>query len=235
MHIMDIPQGRITFSNPLPDTVCTLVGGGRPPSAEWLKKTATRPLWAIDRGLDICLAANVRPDLLIGDGDSAAERNWEKARALGIPIEQFPKDKDYTDTQLALQRLKEKTPAILFTGAFGGRLDHLMSTVFSFASSRIKGILADDSEFCLILRDNESITYEAKTRPLAISLLALSDTVTGVTMDGVRWALHDAVIMRSMPYAVSNELAENSNRCTVSVQCGCLLVYVAEALDSTIL
>ncbi|BEU87876.1 thiamine diphosphokinase [Selenomonas sp. TAMA-11512] len=233
MHILTIPQAKITFSKPLPDTVYTLVGGGRPPAIGWLQATATRPLWAIDHGLDVCLSADRLPDLIIGDGDSAAKENWKKALSLGIPIEKFPKAKDYTDTQLALRRLKEKTPAlILFTGVFGGRLDHMLSTVLSFASLNMAGILADDKECCLLLRDGESVVYEASARPLAVSLLALSDTVTGVTIDGVRWQLKDATLERYMPYAISNELADDSTACTVSIKTGCMLLYIVEACTS---
>lgn len=229
MHTVDLPQGKITFSPPMPDDIYTLIGGGRPPSIDWLQTVATHPLWAIDHGLDISLAADLKPDLLIGDGDSASADNWKKARSLGIPIEKFPVEKDFTDTQLALHMLKKNTPAILFTGVFGGRLDHLMSTVFSFADSDMRGILADERECCILLRDGECVTYEAKKRPLALSLLALSDTVTGVSLEGTRWELSHSTLRRDTPYAISNVLSEENNRCTVSIKEGCLLFYIVEA------
>ena len=52
---------------------------------------------------------------------------------LKVLIKKFNPEKDFTDTQLALQQASsadESNYAIL-TGCFGGRMDHLFSNIFS--------------------------------------------------------------------------------------------------------
>ena len=126
-----LPQGPLACFQ----DACLLVVAGRAPEAAWLREAAKgREVWAVDHGLDACLAAGIRPQRLIGDGDSTAPAAWQLAKEQHIPIEQFPVEKDDTDTQLALKLAREAGfPAAIVTGAFGGRFDHALSTVTSCA------------------------------------------------------------------------------------------------------
>ena len=130
---LQLPQLRLQGPLACFQDACLLVVGGRAPEAAWLREAAKgREVWAVDHGLDACLAAGIRPQRLIGDGDSAAPAAWQLAKEQHIPIEQFPVEKDDTDTQLALKLAREAGfPAAIVTGAFGGRFDHALSTVTS--------------------------------------------------------------------------------------------------------
>ncbi|SDP54177.1 thiamine diphosphokinase [Selenomonas ruminantium] len=202
-----------------------LITGGRPPAAEWLNQLPTvEEIYAADHGLDTCRKNKLRPTYILGDGDSAAPATWQWGKSLGVPMEEFPMAKDYTDTQLALQKMA-KAPVILITGAFGGRLDHLYSLMYSCAYQPTPCVLTDEQEFLCFVKDNESLTLSFTQRPLAISLLPVTATCHGVCLDNVRWPLMDADLNQSMPNAVSNELLTDQSTLTCQVRQGILGLY----------
>lgn len=223
-----LPQGTIAFSQALPAHIYTLITGGRPPAAAWLEEARCGKLWAIDHGIDLCHAMKYVPDFLLGDGDSASPAAWSWAISKGVPGERFNPKKDLTDTQLALKKIKTVSPLafILLTGAFGGRFDHAMSTLFSCAFSDIPMILADEKEACFFLHGEDSLSFTAKQKPKAVSLLALGGECRGISLSGTEWPLENDVLRQEEPYAVSNELAEGSSSFRVSLQSGTLAIYL---------
>ena len=213
------------------------IGGGRPPTPEWLsllvqykKNYTNRPVWAIDRGVDICHALKLPPAHLIGDGDSADPTAWHWAEEQNTEVHAFPPEKDFTDTELALQIAAEQYthPLVILTAAFGGRLDHLMSTAAVAAHATIPCVLADERETLFYLHAGESLTITCDMPPRAISLLPFTEECTGVTTHGLYWELRDACITNRASLAISNVLArENTkNTFTVSIKSGVLGVYL---------
>lgn len=202
-----------------------LLTGGRPPAGSWL--SSLPPIartYAADHGLDTCRKNNLRPDYILGDGDSASPETWAWGKSLGVPMEEFPVAKDYTDTQLALQKMA-KAPIILVTGAFGGRLDHLYSLMHSCAHQPPPCVLADEQEFLCFVKDSETLTLSFTQRPLAISLLPVTAKCHGVSLDNVRWPLKAADLAQSMPNAISNELLADQSTLTCKVRQGILGIY----------
>ena len=214
------------------------LGGGRTPAKDWLtqlvqqseKGSTDRPILAIDRGVNICYALKLPPVHLIGDGDSASKAAWTWAETQGAQVHSFPPEKDFTDTELALHIAAEyfARPLIILTGAFGGRLDHLMSTAAVAAPADIPCVLADERETLFYLHAGESLTITCDTAPRAISLLPFTEECTGVTTHGLYWELRDACITNRASLAISNVLArENTkNTFTVSIKTGILGVYL---------
>lgn len=204
-----------------------LVSGGRQPGREYLGRLCRAgywQIWAADHGLDACLAADVMPSRLIGDGDSAAPSAWQRAVAAGARIEQYPRAKDYTDTQLALQHAAAAgATSIVVTGALGGRFDHAYSNVHSAAHSAIPCWLTDDYETMFFLHSGERATVELDQQPLALSLLPLSDVCRGVYLAPARWPLTGANLYAAKANAVSNEV---DTHFTVSLDSGTLAVYM---------
>ncbi len=206
-----------------------LVAGGRPPTVEWLRQCSrtVERIWSIDHGIDVCLQSNVIPELLIGDLDSARSSAIDWARSKKIPIERHPVDKDFTDTQLALERAAqlEPQPAVVITGAFGGRLDHLYANLFTCAHATVCACLADQAEVVCFARTGESITLELNIKPFALSLLPISEVCRGVSIDGVHWSLDRAELRQSLPNAISNRV--ESKRVNVSIDDGILAIALS--------
>jgi len=202
-----------------------LITGGRAPAAAWLQELPpVEKIYAADHGLDTCHAQNIRPDYILGDGDSAAPATWEWGKSLGVPVEEFPPAKDLTDTQLALAKMKS-APAILITGAFGGRFDHLYSLMFSCAQQKVPCIISDEQETIAFVKNDTELTFHFQEHPQAISLLPFTAACTGVTINNVRWPLTNATLTQTFPNAVSNELLPDQSKLTVNIKEGILGIY----------
>jgi thiamine pyrophosphokinase len=185
-----------------------LVLGGRKPDGAWLADFAGRndfSVWAVDSGAAACKSAGVAPRVLIGDRDSASLEDWEWALNSGADEFLHPAAKNLTDFQLALELMKEKGRAsLVLTGCFGGRFDHLFSIVGTFARKRSLCMI-DETEGLFLIRPSEEIRAVFKKRPIAISLLPLSEECSGVNISGARWPLEGVNLQRDYPWAVSNE------------------------------
>ena len=236
-HALILPNLHTTLPcAPSQEIIC--IGGGRAPETGWLTGLiqhrtmcgSDAPIWAIDRGVDICHAVSLPPAHLIGDGDSASKAAWAWAETQGAQVHSFPPEKDFTDTELALHIVAEyfARPLVILTGAFGGRLDHLMSTAAVAAHADILCVLADERETLFYLHAGESLTVTCDTPLRAISLLPFTEECTGVTTRGLYWELRDASITNRASLAISNVLARKNakNTFTVSIKSGVLGVYL---------
>lgn len=228
---LNFPQISIELVTPLAAAPYLLVTGGRPPAGDYMRSLGSYmeygELWAADHGVDACYAAGLLPDRLLGDGDSASIASWGWAQAAGVPVERFPVAKDLTDTQLALTEMADAgAPAIVMTGAFGGRFDHAYSTIFSAAHSSVPCVLIDEQEAIFFVQAGESIGVTLEAHPKAISLLPITEACCGVTTKNLRWELDSATLTSSMPSAVSNELVPAASDFSIAVARGTLAVYL---------
>lgn len=229
---LKFPQGVFTFGDESSDALI-LVAGGRPPALGWLAEVADNyPLWAVDRGADVCRSASLIPDRLIGDADSSSAESWRWVKEHGIPVVHHPVDKDLTDLQLALLELGQQRPGVaaLVTGGMGGRFDHAFSNVFSLLEAQREGIkplgLIDDSEALFLLQGGNSFQADFSVVPAIISLLPLSPVCEEVSSDGVHWPLEAATLNMESPGGICNRLAAGSRSITVSLGRGQLGVYL---------
>lgn len=214
---MKLPQCEIDFAEI--DTL--IIAGGRRPEINWFKSVAQgKKIFAVDKGVELCRELNILPEKIIGDFDSAENSAVDWAAAKNIPIERHPIDKDFTDTQLALSKIKK--PALI-TGIFGGRFDHSFSNVFSCANVPLKIILADEREIIFYVKSGESFSVKFFQKPLALSLLPISEICGGVTINNVHWKLENATLAQDLPNAISNRV--ESSEIKISVGNGTLAVY----------
>ncbi len=202
------------------------VAGGRAPSREFFLNVASgRKIFAVDKGIELCKACEVAPNFLIGDFDSAETSAVEWAHAKNIPVEKYPADKDFTDTQLTLRRAIEifGEHVALLTGVFGGRFDHLYSNIFTCAAINRKIFLADEREVIFYLRGGESAEIKFFQKPLAVSLLPMTNTCESVMTKNLHWELDGATLTQNFPNATSNRA--DSDKISVSVGRGTLAIY----------
>ena len=222
--MLKFPQCEI-FS-PSTEQEILFAGGGRAPSADWFKRVVNeRKIFCIDKGIEFCRACDIVPDFLIGDFDSADKNSVEWARAKKFPVEKYPADKDFTDTQLALRRAAELfgEHVAIITGCFGGRFDHLYSTIFTCAAIDRKIFLADEREIIFYLRGGETAEIKFFHKPLAVSLLPMTSLCEGVTTKNLHWELDDATLTQNFPNAISNRA--ETDKISVSVWRGTLAIY----------
>ena len=129
--------------------------------------------------------------------------------ASGIPTETHPAAKDYTDTHLAIIiAIARGATEVVVLGALGGpRYDHMLATALSLAVPVFAGVrilLVDPLHTMLVLRPGESVALHGMPGEY-VSLLALTEAVTGVSGDGLLYPL-PATFRLGNNIGVSNEL-----------------------------
>ena len=176
-----------------------------------------------DGGARHACRMGVVPDLVIGDLDSLDGELQGSLVRQGSRIMRYPRDKDETDTQLALEMAFMMTPdEILVFGAIGARLDHTLanlSLLHAAAERAIPVRLVD--EWCEVFAVKGKAAIEGEPGQ-TVSLFPLGSDVTGVTLEGFEYPLTDAVMTMSRPYGISNRLTSGLSR--IMVESGILLV-----------
>lgn len=89
-------------------------------------------LVGVDRGSLFLLENGLSLDMAIGDFDSVSKAEYDRISVAAGQLIQAPAEKDDTDTELALKTVFAQFPQAQVTvfGAFGGRIDHMMSNIF---------------------------------------------------------------------------------------------------------
>jgi thiamine pyrophosphokinase len=178
---------------------------------------------ACDGGVRHIQKLGIKPDVIIGDMDSIEPAQLASYSAQGVQVIQYPANKDFTDTELALNyALNLKPTAIYIWGALGGRLDHTLANVFLLRKGQKAGIktyLID--EYCeAFIVDKEAAFVDAEG--VTVSLFAFSPQVEGLSLRGFVYSLKEAVLIMGESRGVSNII--NEAHAKISVRAGNLLV-----------
>jgi thiamine pyrophosphokinase len=187
---------------------------------------------AADGGWEKAAALGIRPDLLVGDGDSLPEGRFAELAAEGVPIERSPVDKDESDAELAiLAALLRGATHVTVVGALGGRrLDHALANVGLLAlpdpaAAEIE--LLDGSTRVRLLRapgeNGEAVTCRLLGRiGELVSLLPQGMPAAGVTTAGLLYPLRDETLATGPARGLSN--VSTAAEASVTLRSGCLLV-----------
>ncbi|MGZ4699728.1 MAG: thiamine diphosphokinase [Ilumatobacteraceae bacterium] len=189
--------------------VVVVIGGGPLMSHAIAEVNADATIIAADSGLDHAVAAGLRPSVLLGDLDSISAHGKMWAYAHEVDIDQYPVDKEATDTELALRRAATiDATHLLVLGATGDRFDHTLGTLAalghpilaSFESIR----MLLDRVAVHVIHPGHSVTVDLPI-DTPFSLLALHGPCRGVELTGARWPLTDAALESSSTLGISNE------------------------------
>ena len=200
---------------------------------EYIKGQKFGTIVCADSGLDAAIKLGLDIDFLLGDFDSVQKdtlARFMEENALNssnTKFARYPAEKDYTDMHLILEWAVEQKPSeIIILGATGGRLDHLVANINILMLPRAHNIPAyivdRNNKLCLtgsrhvIKREDSHLKY--------ISVYPLTDKVTGVNLQGVKYPLEDAVLEKGGSTTVSNEFAINATEAVVSLDTGILIV-----------
>lgn len=179
---------------------------------------------AADGGYMNALALGEKVHILLGDFDSFTQKLPEDVEVLRVPAE-----KDFTDTQLAVNTAIEKgADEIMIIGGLCGRLDHTLSNLSildDLGAHKIHAVITDGRNRVRYL--NSTSTLIAKSGYKYVSILAISKKLKGVSVEGCKYPLSNATLTRSYQYAVSNEITGNC--ALISVRKG--ECYIVESKD----
>lgn len=170
---------------------------------------------ACDAGYRNAAKLGVRPDLIVGDFDSAPQPQTDRETIV------LPHVKDDTDTQFAARWLVEHGfDEVVLLGALGGaRVEHMfanISTGLYLALQGVEVVLADArSEMHYLLPDHPLDL--ARKDWMYLSVFALGAPMTGVTLQGVYYPLQEATLSElDYPLGTSNEFTQP----VAHLQCG---------------
>ena len=105
---------------------------------------------------------------------------------------------------------------LLIAGALGGRLDHCLANLMAgipLLLERIKVCYISTGLCVYLCSDDLSLHGQAGD---LVSLLPLSDQVSGVTLKGFEYPLQQALLTRDNPYAISNVLLGSSGEIVIT-------------------
>ena len=174
----------------------------------------TRPdmVIAADGGLTYVREAGLPCSCGLGDFDTISAEVVQKIRQEGsTELVVFPPEKDQTDAELALElAINKGAERVWIAGACGGRLDHMIGNLGLLKKAldqRIPCVIADPQNRISLIDSRETFMPEEEWK--YISFLPYTDEVSGITLQGFRYPLQNAVFKRGSTLGVSNEITDS--------------------------
>ena len=178
---------------------------------------------ACDAGYRNCAPLGRRPNIIVGDFDTAPCPEKQDDDIIVLPHV-----KDDTDTEYAAKLASEKGfDEVLLLGGLGGRrVEHTLANLCTGLGLEQRGIraaLQDEHSRITFVLPGESRCYP-KEEFFYFSAFPMEGRAEGVYEKGSFYELEDAVLTAGYPLGVSNEYAEGSSCITVSTRKGALVV-----------
>ena len=182
---------------------CVIVGGAGINNYDYIRGRLCVDDYIVfcDSGLRHLEPLQVKPSLIVGDFDSH-DNPYLDVETIVLPCE-----KDDTDTVFAVKEaIKRGFDDFLLIGVVGARLDHTLGNVsilLYLDSIGKKGIVIDDySEMEIVSKEPAYI----EDSYAFFSLLNVSGTAKGITIENAKFLLNNAEITCEYQYGVSNEV-----------------------------
>jgi len=182
---------------------------------------------AADGGARHALALGLRLDRWVGDGDSIDPADLAALAAAGVRVERVAREKDASDTELAvLAAVEEGAGELTIIGGLGGeRIDHALTNlaVLEHATLRDRGVRLYDAGGARI-----SLVEGPVERDLdghvddLVTLVPWGGAAVGVTTRDLRYPLRDETLETGSSRGLSN--VRTSPRAGISLRDGRLLV-----------
>lgn len=181
---------------------------------------------AVDNGASYCYAQNRIPEILIGDFDSIDPELLKQMQQDKVKIEQYPKEKDHIDLELALSHAITRYPGqeILIISTTGGRDDMHLANALLLAQPQFKDLDIKILGWQMLLQVITSQkSFQGNLTPgQTISLLPLSDNTTGITSSGLQYALKNDSLALGCTRGLSNVVSQSL--VTIRIATGILLL-----------
>lgn len=181
---------------------------------------------AADSGMNALYAAVVTPDIIIGDFDSADKKIlafFQQNKEIDFCT--LNPEKDDTDTEFAIREsIRRGADSITIIGGTGTRLDHVLGNISLLGIGLEEGVrmelLDAHNRICMI---DHSVTLKKKEQyGNYLSLIPYNGNVTGVTLKGLKYPLHDYTMGGFNSLGISNEIVDDE--ASIELTSGQLLV-----------
>lgn len=178
---------------------------------------------AANGGADHLCAMDLVPNLIVGDMDSLREESWLSNE--NVEWVKFPKDKDKSDAELAVEIVFERgCDFISLFGAVGGRPDHMLGNNSMLAKYRGQIAIVDNGSTLVAVDQSEKCILRGE--PGAIVSLIPFPVAERVTTSGLRYSLIAQDLLPGTR-GISNEMS--APEACICIGGGLLLVYIENA------
>ena len=179
---------------------------------------------AVDSGIGIVRNFGIIPDCLVGDLDSAAKEDIQWAKDNDINIIKYPVEKDFVDTQLALDIAYQVNPTeITIYNELSGRFDHAITLAYLLLQPLKRGIKARIvSKNNIIYLVDKHITIASSDSYVSIFPFTPQAQATAV---GLKYNLPE-IFYAENPMGISNEFIKE--RAEITVKQGIILLIMSK-------
>ena len=160
-------------------------------------------IFCADGGAKHAKIIGLIPNMILGDFDSIDKTTKEFFQGKCEFVE-FPKDKDFTDGELLIEKIYDKYDEICVLGAFGGEHHHLLGNIFLLEKFPKLRLINDFEEIFYVQKETvftEKIDYTVSFIPL--------DKSNIISLTGFRYNLNEHLIKRGDSTTLSNIIDEN--------------------------
>jgi len=194
-------------------------------NGEWDEKWGGGELGGLDAlvcadgGANSAMLSGRMPDVVVGDLDSITDENLARCEQAGVEIIRYPREKDETDLELALNyafaRLNymdsqnnmendsQPVPEIMLYGATGKRIDHFLGNLALLHEWALKGkkiVLKDPLHKLWIITGKEMVKGKIGQE---VSLIPITAKAV-VSLEGFYYPLQKGVLRQESPRGISN-------------------------------
>lgn len=184
-----------------------IMSNGNYGSMDWYPGRAERfdRVIGVDGGAGQALRLGITPHWVVGDMDSLDRAGREALEKSGAVFHVHPAEKEFTDTQLAMQLARQQGAAeIAVWGGMGDRLDHTLSNLLSAARLAEQGTgIRFESPWATVYLVCDHLVVPGQAGD-TVSLIVLGDRAEGVTLHGFRYELQGAALDARWPITISN-------------------------------
>ncbi len=209
------------------------------------RNLSSATIYAADGGAAHALTMGLLPESVFGDFDSLSPSLQNTLTQKHIPCLRFPRAKDLTDGEIAVQAVKwqPNDEAWLIGALSENRPDHQqgnMALATRLASLGVKVILTDGKTFIFRLSGKSEMRLDWSRdllgKPDIVSLLS-PDFAENVTSSGLAYPLCGVTIKSTDVFALSNCPCHTAQSFHVQVASGRLDVYVlyTDGLETTVI
>jgi len=189
-------------------------------------------LIAADGGTNHCLEQGLSPLVILGDLDSADPIIINEFEKSGMEIFQYPKKKDYTDLEIALQYVQElNVDEIIIYAALGNRWDQSIANILLpiiYTTKPIR-LIDKNQEFIYIHGPAEKVLNGQVGD--TISLIPLTGSVDEITTTNLEYPLIKEALVLGSTRGISNIFL--TNQANISLKQGLLLCVINHKTSSS--
>jgi len=203
-----------------------LVGNGNKNPSLFLRDLSKKAnfIIGIDAGAETLLESGIKVDLAIGDFDSIKNKDLLK----NINHLEYPKEKDYSDTEIAINHaISMGFDEFILTNMLGGRTDHLLfniSVLYKIFKNHKDAKILENKEEIYIF-DN-TIEFETELNDI-VSIFPIVSPIKFTNSKGLYYPLSNKSVSLGETLTLSNIAVEN--RVKVAIESGVAIVIVKKA------